>query len=1116
MTNFITNSEQTSLKSRLTQLIAKSTELRFLVGFFYFSGIRELYQSIKDNPDLTIKILVGLNVDKTIYGLHEFSNNHESSDDEKAYQFIESIKKSLPSNEFDTQEFYEQIQYFIKLIKEGKLILRKTFQPNHAKLYLFKLNEVGRQALFITGSSNLTRPGIYKQQEFNVEISDYGVKDAEEYFDQLWDEAVLITENLIIKDKLIQVIENDTHIKEITPFEAFLLIMKTYLDTFKQKPIGASLAHLMEKNGYIPYNYQLDAVKQALSIIDEYQGVIIADVVGLGKSVIASMIGHELNKRGLIIAPPGLVGDNNKTYGWKMYAEQFGLSHWEVRSLGEIDDIAKNINRLSDIEVIVVDEAHRFRNQDTVGYEHLKNICRGKQVILLTATPFNNRPTDILSLLELFTISKKANITLDGNLKNRFRIFGGMFDRLSYILKNYNSPKESNRKKAQDYFNSIFDEGSIEISLVKERVKYLAKEVRNVIEPVTIRRNRLDLISNPIYSKEISTLSKVNDPQEWFYMLTKEQSELYDKVLNHYFADPEVGGQFTGAIYRPFMYEAPPEQIDEASAKDKDMSFIYTQQRNLYEFIRRMLVKRFESSFASFVASLRNIRRVSKVVLDFVEKTDKYVLDRKLVEKISEWDIDEIEQELIRYAQELDNKKISKKDQVYLVNEFVYRVEFIADIKKDIALFTELIDKLEELKLVENDPKIISLINQLRQSFKQDPSRKIVVFSEYADTIKHLSGPLSDIFSDRVLVVAGELSTSTAKKIHQNFDASFEPQTNDYDILLTTDKVSEGFNLNNAGLVVNYDIPWNPVRVIQRVGRINRIGKKVFDTLQIANFFPTEQGASIVQSRTIAQNKMFLIHNTLGEDARIFEPDETPQPAQLYQRLQTNPDKLETASFYTTVLNLFEKYKHKYPQLVSDLDHYPQRVKVAKLSDENALYVFIRKGRLYIRSVRSDENNKLTVNVEILENIFDQLKSDIEDKRVDLSEGFWERYKLAKEYREDRNVPLSQNSIEVRALNNLSSLIQSPWDELLPYLEFLHLLKRDIVDYGSLPEYTLRRITEFKTGTDKQQSESVSLIKELRTELGDSYSAMFGDSSNQSEKEVIIAVENQLSWVKIY
>ncbi|MBT9538196.1 MAG: DEAD/DEAH box helicase family protein, partial [Nitrospirae bacterium] len=219
--------------------------------------------------------------------------------------------------------------------------------------------------------------------------------------DALWDEAVKITEDDAIKRRLIEVVEKQTLVKDITPFEAFVLVLKTYLDSYEQKEVGPSLIKILEENGYKRYQYQLDAVKQALAVIEKNNGVIIADVVGLGKTIIACAVARELKKRGIIICPPGIVGDKNKNSGWMKYTEEFQLYDWEVRSLGDLENITDFVNKAKDIEVVIVDEAHRFRNQDTKDYEYLKNICRNKIVILLTATPFNNRPGDILSLLKL-------------------------------------------------------------------------------------------------------------------------------------------------------------------------------------------------------------------------------------------------------------------------------------------------------------------------------------------------------------------------------------------------------------------------------------------------------------------------------------------------------------------------------------------------------------------------------------------------------------------------------------------------------------------------------------------------------------------------------------------
>jgi superfamily II DNA or RNA helicase len=151
----------------------------------------------------------------------------------------------------------------------------------------------------------------------------------------------------------------ETLIKEITPFEDFVLVLKTYLDSFDSREVGQSLLTTLDENGYTAYQYQLDAVKQALGIIENNNGVIIADVVGLGKTIIACSVAKELKKRGIVICPPGLVGDRNKNSGWKRYAEEFKLYDWEVRSLGDLENIADFVNKTNSESQACSREARR-------------------------------------------------------------------------------------------------------------------------------------------------------------------------------------------------------------------------------------------------------------------------------------------------------------------------------------------------------------------------------------------------------------------------------------------------------------------------------------------------------------------------------------------------------------------------------------------------------------------------------------------------------------------------------------------------------------------------------------------------------------------------------------
>lgn len=1119
MSNFITNSGTKDLKKRISEIIKVSKELKFLVGFFYFSGMKELIEALKNNPEAELKVLVGLDVDKHNNLLVEYAETQNMSDDEKISLFYESIKKAINHEEFDTREFYEQINFLLTLIKENKIIIRKTRDPNHAKLYLFRLSNKQqiKEKLFITGSSNLTRAGLLAQNEFNVEISDYGFDEAEKYFDSLWENSIKITEDKEIKDRLVKTVEKETHVKHITPFEAYLLVLKSYLEAYEHKDIGTFLPRFLEEIGYKPYRYQMDAVKLGLSIIEQHNGVLIADVVGLGKTIIACTIAKALRKRGMVICPPGLMGDENKNEGWKKYLDQFQLYDWKVRSQGKLEETFKYIKDHDDFEVIIVDEAHRFRNPDTKNYELLKNICRGKKVILLTATPFNNKPNDILALLNLFIIPRKSSITLDNDLVSLFRSFGYLFNMLSFIKKNYNSKDAVKRNKALGYYKSIFDEDNIQIAKVTRKTHLLAKQIRDIIEPITIRRNRLDLIKNPLYQNEVNKLSVVKDPIEWFYELTPEQSSFYDEIINRYFADPEEGGLFTGAIYRPFEYE----QGFSTEAKDQEQNRELLQQRNLFNIMRRLVVKRFESSFGSFEKTISNFKRINRTVLEFITKTGRnnplegeYILDRDLIEEIAELDIEEIEERLTDYEQKIRDGVYPKQHKRYKINSFKEKEKFIKDIQSDIQLFEKILNELEKVNLLHNDPKATCLLKNLETEMAKpakgkEPRRKYLIFSEYADTVEYLYEHIKkhkSALAQRTLVAKGNLIQAKYEEIIRNFDAANSNPLDQYDILLCTDKLSEGFNLNRAGMIINYDIPWNPVRVIQRLGRINRISKKVFDYLYIVNFFPTEQGAELVKSRQIAQNKMFMIHNTLGEDAKIFDIDEEPSAAKLYEKIMQNPDTSEEESFYTRILNLYQDNIKKHPDLLKNIEQAPPRIKVAKDSDEDNIIVCFKKNRMYIRMI-NDVNTPGEIVDTSLEFVLDKIECSPDTKNLSLDSTFWEQYQQIKTFQTKTSTPLTEQSIEKTALNNLNYLLRLQESALQPYKPFLRMLREDILDYGTLSQFTLRRIANLKTNGNDLTG-VIDEISKLINELGENYLENEKKRISKTDTEVIIAIRN--------
>ncbi|MGJ1379238.1 MULTISPECIES: helicase-related protein [Sphingobacterium] len=1108
--NFITNNKQTkTLKGRLNTLISISDELKFLVGYFYFSGWSDIYLSLQRNPQQKLKLLIGLQVCNYLGNIIEYAEQQEenSSMDEEFQKYLVSLGFALNNEEMDTEEFYNQVRFFVQMIEENRLEIRKTENPNHAKLYLFHLNEdqaeiQGMSGQFITGSSNLTRSGLHNQEEFNVEIKDYGYADAVQYFDELWERATPITDNLENRKILIDFIKNKTQVATITPFEAYCLVIKTYLDLQNQEKEDVDLDALLDKIELKKFSYQSDAVNQAIQMIKEHNGCIIADVVGLGKSVIASMIARQMNKRGIIICPPGLIGDaEKKDSGWWEYLEKFGLYNWQVYSRGKIDQIADNIEG-RDFEIIIVDEAHYFRNQDTSDYEALSMICRGKKVILLSATPFNNSPADIFSLLKLFIVPGKSTISLEDNLAGKFSRLNYEYKQLSFIFKHWNSTDDRKRKIAENYYTIMIDENlPIDIKKVKAQTKRLSNDIKRIISPVVIRRNRLDLKQDYVYAKEVGDLSIVKDPKEVFYYLDPEQDEFYDNIISKYFAE---NGVFTGAIYQPFSYEKIlSDKLDESGNRQ------YNQQKNLYDFMRRILVKRFESSFGSFEKSIERFLKVHKLVKDFIYKTDKFILDRSFIDRIKDFEIEDIEANLEKYAAGDLKRKTPKNNEVYDINTFQRRQEFLDDIDSDIQLFQDIQQRLKDLKLVDKDPKQEEIINKIKKLLIKEPDRKIILFSEYVDTIYHLEKRFRKEFGNDVLICDGKVSKELAKNLNSDFNAQYKgTKTNHFKILLTSDKLSEGFNLNRAGVIINYDIPWNPTRVIQRVGRINRIGSKVYDELFILNFFPSLKGADIVKSREIAQQKMFLIHNALGEDAKIFDEDEEPSAAALGSKINSNPQEEGEVNTITKIRNLYADLQKKHPEILDKISQLPPRVKTAKKHSEYELNVLRRKGlSLFAQSVGKDEGR--TISEIDFEDLLEKIACAIDEPTLKLSSVFWGLYEEVKEFRPKYKMGRSEISLEQKAEANLKKSLRILKDLNFENLNFIQMLIRDLRHYHTLSTKSIRRIGAQELSDDKKSIRYfLEEIAYLKRHLGESYLYDIESRTRGRSKEVIIAIEN--------
>lgn len=414
------------------------------------------------------------------------------------------------------------------------------------------------------------------------------------------------------------------------------------------------------------------------------------------------------------------------------------------------------------------------------------------------------------------------------------------------------------------------------------------------------------------------------------------------------------------------------------------------------------------------------------------------------------------------------------------------------------------------MKLVEKDPKQEEIIKKIKHLLNNEPDRKIILFSEYVDTIHHLEKRFKTEFKNEVLVCDGKVSKDLARHLNSDFNAQYNKglKTNNFRILLTSDKLSEGFNLNRAGAIINYDIPWNPTRVIQRVGRINRIGSKVYDELFILNFFPSLKGADIVKSREIAQQKMFLIHNALGEDAKIFDEDEEPTPAALGAKINSNPQEEGEVNTITKIRNIFADLQKKHPEIIAKISQLPPRVKTAKSYPEYELNVLRRKGlSLFAQTVEKEESR--TIREIDFEELLQKIECKIDEPTLKLSSVFWGLYEEVKEFKPKYKMGRIEISLEQKAEANLKKSLKILKDLNFENLNFIQMLIKDLRYYHTLSMRSIRRIGGQELTDDKKSIRSfLEEITYLKQHLGENYLDDIESRTKSRSKEVIIAIEN--------
>ncbi len=947
----IIDNKSLTMQHALIKALENADRIDISVAFFYFNGFELLAKELIDKK---IRLLIGMEIDPNFIP-EIVKASKDGAVDVSLYQIRPATKSALKIKEnyikaiiglindsdiFDESTIVDALELFMSKIADGSLEIRKRQSIDHSKYYIAH-NKIGdlfqtKTGTVIMGSANFTFKGLVGQGETNEQFDtlDKYIEYTEK-FEREWNDSIPIVDEYSNED-FIQEIKNKTWpYKMSTPFEMYIRVLDEVFGRHLEEDI-LTPAQITSKQ-YSDLEYQLDAIRMGIDRIKRYDGVIIADVVGLGKSVIASAIARNFDEYlTVIIAPPHLLGQ------WEDYKIEFNLRAAKVYSSGNIKVLYEQFKISNKPLLIIIDEAHRFRNEETDDYKLLHQVTRshsGNKTVLLTATPFNNAPKDIFSLVKLFQIPGRSTIRSVDNLSFRFR---NLIDR-------YVKLRRDIRKNNVDSFE-----------LHQETIA-IASEQRRLIENVVIRRSRLDLKNITRYRDDLKKqeieFPEVIGPNLIDYNLG-ELNDLYLETLS------KLVDGYTAARYQPTKYGIDSEEFKKYFGEDMDERGLMIGQLNLANHMKRLLVMRFESSKFAFQNTLKKIITTNQIIEKWWNEFDGVPIMKKGALPDPDDYTEEDGEISVDFDADIEKLKKSKGLIVIPKDMFQYKDEFERDLCSDTKLLTEIYDEwFGTDKYKDIDPKLDAIDLEIKKLLTDNPNRKIVIFSSYADTVNYLFDKLKD--NPRIIKYTSADLNNLRKTIKANFDAAvlFEKQENEFDVVLTTDALSEGVNLHRAGVVINYDIPYNPTRVIQRVGRINRINKKVFDKIFVYNFFPTMIGEAETKLKQIATLKITLINAIIGSDTKHLTPDENLESffKSQFDQMTSEEDQL---SWDTIHLEAYEKAK-KDENLMASVKEIPRRSRIRRTNTGyNGTIAFGKKGSDSVFAISNSFEQPKVISVE--------------------------------------------------------------------------------------------------------------------------------------------------------
>lgn len=842
----------------------------------------------------------------------------------KGKQFPEDFIK-IDIKELDVKpEYKDAIKLLLDYCKaeetESKIKIRIYRTDNqgdaqflHAKCYIFKGDE---NSIGIIGSSNFTQKGLEGNAELNyvetngmivthVPIDGAKMKGHIAWFDEKWKISQpwngQFLEQVLKPSPNAKKIMEERKITEweLTPYLLYMKYLQTQFGEILDPSANATLKSYLPPQ-YKAYEYQLDAVKQCFSIMQKYNGFILGDVVGLGKTIVGVLIIKkflsEASRYGrpskvLIVIPPSI------KHNWVKTIEDFDQYN-EIKIGNDIDFITTgSIVNLIDTEheimedtseafsddfrkepygLVLVDESHNFRNSGTEKYKQLDELIGTTVphpfVGLLSATPQNNSPEDIKNQIYLFI--------REPNLCSLPHIEGGKLDSFFNEM----------RKKFNDARNDSNEEEQ------KERVKKIAEEIRfRVLNDLVVRRTRSDIKHRYLQDSHDLNFPIVKGPNTFKYEMTGSLLTLFADTVDAICPDIDNEGNSLFDSNKNigfYRYAAITYFINNDNKKlyEKKNLTVERITKQLANIMRIMLVKRLESSFSAFKTTLINLRNYTDMMTEMLNKGHIYICPDIDVSKIYQ-KANKANGKFKNFCMEMD-RQINRKggnNRCFQDSDFNSE-KYLQDLKHDHDRISELVDRWEQIS---KDPKYDMFRQKIPILFDpkiNNPSGKnkprLIIFTEAISTLDAIEEALTDK-GHKVLKVTSNNRNNLQKTIYQNFDANapIGDQRDEYDCLITTDVLAEGINLHRANVILNYDTPWNATRLMQRIGRINRIGSPE-KNVYVFNFYPSTAGNNYIKLKEKAYAKLQSFHTMFGEDNKVFTDREEITNSTLTQSIE--------------------------------------------------------------------------------------------------------------------------------------------------------------------------------------------------------------------------------------